>query len=68
MEEAHAENGIGTATVLKDGGDDLDCTHRTPVVVTAELTEHPGLVLKAGHGVGTVTKTGASGPCGITGD
>lgn len=58
VEEAHAENGIGTATVLKDGGDDLDCTHRTPVVVTAELTEHPGLVLKAGHGVGTVTKPG----------
>lgn len=58
VEEAHVKDGAGTATVLKDGGDDLDCTDGTPIVVTAELTDRPGLVLQAGRGVGTVTKPG----------
>lgn len=61
---ASAEGGIGTATVLKDGGDDLDCTHGTPVVVTVRYKSTPGLVLKAGKGVGTVTKPGLQVPVG----
>lgn len=64
IESASAENGVGTATALKDGGDDLDCTHRTPIVVTVSLTEKPGLVFKAGKGVGTVTKPGLQVPVG----
>lgn len=64
VESASAEGGIGEATVLKDGGDDLDCTHGTPVVVTVRPTDKPGLELKAGKGVGTVTKPGLQVPVG----
>ena len=39
VQSASAENNIGTATVLKDAGDDLDCTNGTPIVVTVELTD-----------------------------
>lgn len=55
---AKAEDGIGRATCLKDGGDDLDCTHGTPIEVSVRYRETPGLELKAGKGVGIVTKPG----------
>lgn len=64
VDSASAEGAVGTATVLKDGGDDLDCTHGTPVVVSVRYTETPGLVLRAGRGVGTVTKPGLQVPVG----
>ncbi len=64
IEKAEVRDGIGVAVALKDGGDDLDCTHQTPVVVTVQLTDQPGLVLKAGKGVGTVTKPGLQVPVG----
>lgn len=64
VDSASAEGGIGTATVLKDGGDDLDCTHGTPVVVSVRYTKTPGLELRAGRGVGTVTKPGLQVPVG----
>ncbi len=54
VQSASAENNIGTATVLKDAGDDLDCTNGTPIVVTVELTDKSGMELRAGKGVGTV--------------
>ncbi len=64
VEEASAEDGTGTATVLKDGGDDLDCTHGTPVIVKVQYRAEPGLILKAGKGVGIVTKPGLQVPVG----
>lgn len=42
--------------VVKDAGDDPDCTDRARM--TAEVSEAPGAVLAAGPGVGTVTKPG----------
>ena len=50
--------------MLKDGGDDLDCTHGTPVVAEVRLTAGEGLSLKAGKGVGIVTKPGLQVPVG----
>lgn len=64
VESASADDGTGTATVLKDGGDDLDCTHGTPVVVTVRYTDGQGLELRAGKGVGIVTKPGLQVPVG----
>lgn len=64
IECASAEGGIGRATALKDGGDDLDCTHGTEIIVGVRYTEEPGLALKAGKGVGTVTKPGLQVPVG----
>ena len=58
VESAEAHGRTGIATCLKDAGDDLDCTHGTPIVVTVELVDTPGLTLRAGKGVGTVTKPG----------
>lgn len=58
IESASAKDGVGTATALKDAGDDLDCTNGTPIVVTVEFKNEPGLELRAGKGVGTVTRPG----------
>ena len=48
VESASAEGTVGTATCIKDAGDDLDCTNGTPIVVTVELTDTKGMELKAG--------------------
>lgn len=64
VESASFDGKIGTATCIKDAGDDLDCTHGTPIVVTVELKDTPGLELKAGKGVGTVTRPGLQVPVG----
>ena len=37
---------------------DLDCTNGTPIVVNVELTDTKGMELKAGKGVGIVTRPG----------
>ncbi|MCI5837393.1 MAG: cobalt-precorrin-5B (C(1))-methyltransferase CbiD [Veillonellaceae bacterium] len=56
--QAEVRDGRGWAQVLKDGGDDMDVTHGTPIEVTVEVTDTPGVVFIAGEGVGTVTKPG----------
>ncbi len=58
VKDASAKGNVGTATVLKDAGDDLDCTNGTPIIVTVEITDRPGMELKAGKGVGIVTRPG----------
>ncbi len=47
-----------TASVIKDAGDDPDCTHGAELTATVELTDTPDIVLQAGAGVATVTKPG----------
>ncbi len=58
IEYAEVRGEKGYAVVLKDGGDDIDVTHGTPIHVEVELTSKPGLEFIAGEGVGTVTKPG----------
>ena len=45
-------------SILKDGGDDPDCTHGAEVVADVRLRSTPGVELLAGQGVATVTKPG----------
>lgn len=45
-------------SVIKDAGDDPDCTHLAELVATVRLTDTPGVELKGGSGVATVTKPG----------
>lgn len=45
-------------SVLKDAGDDPDCTHGAELVATVELRDAPGIELRGGEGVATVTKPG----------
>jgi cobalt-precorrin-5B (C1)-methyltransferase len=45
-------------SVIKDAGDDPDCTHGAELVATVALREARGVELRGGEGVATVTKPG----------
>lgn len=47
-----------TAIVIKDAGDDPDVTHGAHLTAHVTLTEPPGIELRGGEGVGTVTREG----------
>jgi cobalt-precorrin-5B (C1)-methyltransferase len=47
-----------TCSIVKDAGDDPDCTHGAEIVATVRLSQEPGIVILAGPGVATVTKPG----------
>lgn len=57
------ENG-GIATVIKDAGDDIDITHGTAIVAEVALSNGRDILIKAGSGVGRVTKPGLAVPVG----
>ncbi len=44
--------------IIKDAGDDPDCTHGAELIAEVELRTEPGIELRGGHGVARVTKTG----------
>ena len=44
--------------VVKDAGDDPDCTHGAEFMAEVELRKAPGVELRGGPGVATVTKPG----------
>jgi cobalt-precorrin-5B (C1)-methyltransferase len=46
------------ASIIKDAGDDPDCTHGAELTATVELREQPGVEILGGPGVATVTKPG----------
>jgi cobalt-precorrin-5B (C1)-methyltransferase len=46
------------ASVVKDAGDDPDCTHGAELVTEVQLATALGVVLRGGAGVATVTKPG----------
>jgi len=60
------DRGRGSAAVVKDAGDDPDCTDGAEVTVTVALgpEEAQGTQLRAGRGVGTVTLPGLGLPVG----
>jgi cobalt-precorrin-5B (C1)-methyltransferase len=45
-------------SVIKDAGDDPDCTHGAELVAEVELRAEPGIELRGGAGVATVTRSG----------
>jgi cobalt-precorrin-5B (C1)-methyltransferase len=45
-------------SVIKDAGDDPDCTHGAELVAEVELRAEPGIEIRGGVGVATVTKPG----------
>lgn len=51
-------SGQATCAVIKDAGDDPDATHGAEIVATVTLRDAPGVELRAGRGVATVTKPG----------
>ncbi len=58
------DSGDGGAVVVKDAGDDPDCTDGARVTVHAKETPNSELKFVAGSGVGTVTKAGLGLPVG----
>jgi cobalt-precorrin-5B (C1)-methyltransferase len=57
--------GVASASVIKDAGDDPDVTHQAEIVATLRLLpQGTGVRFKAGEGVGTVTLAGLPIPPG----
>ncbi|MCL4425045.1 MAG: cobalt-precorrin-5B (C(1))-methyltransferase, partial [Firmicutes bacterium] len=50
--------------VIKDGGDDPDVTHGTPICALVRRLPEEGVRLRGGKGVGQVTKPGLAVPVG----
>jgi cobalt-precorrin-5B (C1)-methyltransferase len=53
-----------TAGVVKDAGDDPDVTHGAEIFATVRNSAEPGVQLRGGVGVGTVTQRGLELPVG----
>jgi cobalt-precorrin-5B (C1)-methyltransferase len=58
LRRCELEAGRAVASVVKDAGDDPDCTHGAELVATVELRSEPGVLITGGAGVATVTKPG----------
>ncbi|MBE9515426.1 MAG: cobalt-precorrin-5B (C(1))-methyltransferase [Proteobacteria bacterium] len=57
--DGHCNDGHAHAVVIKDAGDDPDCTDKARLTVDAVLTDNVGEVsIKGGEGVGRVTMQG----------
>lgn len=50
--------GVARCGVVKDAGDDPDCTHGAEIVAEVELQDAPGVEIRGGAGVATVTRPG----------
>jgi len=48
----------GRCSVIKDAGDDPDCTHGAEIVAEVRLRAEPGIAIEGGEGVARVTKAG----------
>jgi cobalt-precorrin-5B (C1)-methyltransferase len=57
-------DGAATAGVIKDGGDDPDVTHGAEVVVDVRRVDSPGIHIRGGRGIGTITQPGLELPPG----
>ncbi|WP_233835635.1 cobalt-precorrin-5B (C(1))-methyltransferase [Paraburkholderia sp. ZP32-5] len=55
---------IAEAGTIKDAGDDPDVTHGAVVFARVRLVAEPGVIFRAGPGVGTVTRAGLTLPVG----
>ena len=62
-EDEHGQ--FARCSVIKDGGDDPDCTHRSEIWAKVRLTERAGEIdLHRGEGVGLITRPGLGLPVG----
>ena len=58
LKRCNLEPERAVASVIKDAGDDPDCTHGAELVATVRLRDEPGVEILGGEGVATVTKPG----------
>lgn len=57
-------DGAVVCSVIKDAGDDPDCTHGAHMTATVRKTAEPGIHLRGGEGVGIITRPGLGLPVG----
>ena len=63
--ETDKRGSLARCSVIKDGGDDPDCTHRAEIWASVRLSAPPGeVVLFGGEGVGQITRPGLGLPVG----
>ncbi len=58
LERCERHEAVALCSVVKDGGDDPDCTHGAEIIAEVSLQPAPGVELRRGEGVATVTKPG----------
>ncbi|WP_132320639.1 cobalt-precorrin-5B (C(1))-methyltransferase [Pseudobacteriovorax antillogorgiicola] len=58
LHRCEIEGNIARCSIIKDGGDDPDCTHGAEIIAEVELNQEPGVALQGGIGVAQVTKPG----------
>jgi cobalt-precorrin-5B (C1)-methyltransferase len=58
LERCELTEQVALCSILKDGGDDPDCTHGAEIVAEVRLASEGEIVLEGGEGVATVTKPG----------
>lgn len=64
IEHCEIDGNCGTASVIKDAGDDPDATHGALILSSVTWNPEPGILLDGGVGVGRVTKPGLPVPVG----
>src|SRR5216684_5686644 len=52
------EGDLARCSVIKDAGDDPDCTHGAEIFAEVRLRPEPGIAVDGGEGVARVTKAG----------
>lgn len=58
LERCELAEQVAVCSILKDAGDDPDCTHGAEIVAEVRLASADEIVLEGGEGVATVTKPG----------
>lgn len=58
LKRCEKRDGVVITSIIKDAGDDPDCTHGAEITTTVSLTEDAVITLINGEGVGKVTKPG----------
>ncbi len=58
VEQCHLEEDWARVSVIKDAGDDPDCTHGAEIFAEVSLRGAPGIEIDGGEGVARITKPG----------
>jgi len=65
LNRCERNNDEAITSIIKDAGDDPDCTHGAEITTTVKLTHKDGVLLKNGKGIGTITKPGLGLDIGV---
>lgn len=58
------KNGVASCAIVKDSGDDPDITNGIRIFAYVEKIEQNTIIVKAGYGIGKVTRAGLANPVG----